>query len=297
MSLLQDLGAQLRATSDELPTGQLAVAMERLRSASELLMWVRQTSVDPIGVPQLANSVEHAERAAAALRLAQDALDTYLTTLGLGHDADRAPDGDWRAGLTPEEPVTPETDADTAPPVERLGPWWQARIAQLTGQAPAGGTDHDKAGSADTPELLRRVAAGVRAGDRSRLGRELHAVNAATGLNLSAVAPPVLRRLAGDLLGHEPRAQDLPRLQGAASDRVRALLPGVPPTLVDTLLARVCRAPAAATVPAHPADSAVTAGVLTGVLLARLGRDPATLDPAAPEPLTPRTDTPHESNG
>jgi hypothetical protein len=28
--------------------------------------------------------------------------------------------------------------------------------------------------------------------------------------------------------------------------------------------------------------------VLTGVLLARLGRDPATLDPDAPEPLRPR---------
>jgi hypothetical protein len=29
--------------------------------------------------------------------------------------------------------------------------------------------------------------------------------------------------------------------------------------------------------------------VLTGVLLARLGRDPATLDPSAPEPLRTRT--------
>lgn len=144
MSLLQDLGAQLRATSDALPTGQLAVAVERLRSASELLMWVRQTSLDPIGVPQLANSVEHAERAAAALRLAQDALDTYLTILGLGHDADRAPDGDWRAGLTPEEPPTPEADADTAPPAQRLGPWWQARVAHLTGQAPVHGAVFDQ---------------------------------------------------------------------------------------------------------------------------------------------------------
>ena len=37
MSLLQELGAQLRATSDDLPTGLVTTAMERLRSATELL--------------------------------------------------------------------------------------------------------------------------------------------------------------------------------------------------------------------------------------------------------------------
>jgi len=46
MSLLQQLGAQLRATSEELPTGQVSVAMQRLHSATELLNWVRQTSID-----------------------------------------------------------------------------------------------------------------------------------------------------------------------------------------------------------------------------------------------------------
>ncbi len=288
MSLVQDLGAQLRATSAELPTGQIAVAMERLRSASELLMWVRQTSVDPIGVPQLANATEHAERAAAALRIAQDAIATYLAGIGLSHDAEQAPDGDWRAGLQPEEPQA-DTLQGAEPPPERLGPWWQARVAQLTGQAaPAEGDEPTDGSRADSAELLRRVAAGVRAGDRARLGRDLHGVNAAVGLNLSAITPAVLRRLAGDLLGHEPRPEDLARLRGAASDRTRALLPGIAPDLVDTLLARVCRAPAAQTVPAHPADSAVTSGVLTGVLLARLGRDPGTLDPAAPEPVPSR---------
>jgi hypothetical protein len=287
MSLLEDLGARLRATSDELPTGQLAIAMERLRSASDLLMWVRQSSIDPIGVPQLAGATEHAERAAAALRLAQDAIAAYLTTLGLSDDAERPAGGDWRAGLTPEQPAAPEPSAQQPPP-ERLGPWWQARVAQLTGQAAPVDRDTDRATRVDTADLLRRVAAGVRAGDRARLGRDLHAVDAAVGLNLSAVTPAVLRRLAGDLLGHEPRPQDLARLRGAAAERVHALLPGSPPALVDALLARVCRAPGDAGAPAHPADSAVTAGVLTGVLLARLGRDPATLDPAAPEPLRPR---------
>jgi hypothetical protein len=124
----------------------------------------------------------------------------------------------------------------------------------------------------------------VRSGDRARLGRDLHAVQASTGLGLSAVTPPVLHRLAGDLLGHEPRPDDLPRLRSAAAGRVRSLLPGTPPEVLDTLLARVCRAPAPAQAPAHPADSAVTAGVLTGVLLARLGRDAGTLHPSAPEP-------------
>ena len=288
MSLVQDLGAQLRATSAELPTGQIAVAMERLRSASELLMWVRQTSVDPIGVPQLANATEHAERAAAALRIAQDAIAAYLAAIGLGHDAEQPPDGDWRTGLQPEQPQAAGPPA-AQPPPERLGPWWQARVAQLTGEAaPAEGGEAASGSRADSAELLRRVAAGVRAGDRARLGRDLHAVNAAVGLNLSAITPAVLRRLAGDLLGHEPRPEDLARLRGAASDRTRALLPGIAPDLVDTLLARVCRAPAAQTGPAHPADSAVTSGVLTGVLLARLGRDPHTLDPAAPEPVPSR---------
>jgi hypothetical protein len=98
----------------------------------------------------------------------------------------------------------------------------------------------------------------------------------------------VLRRLAGDLLGHEPGPDDLQRLRGAAGGRVRSLLPGTPPAVLDTLLARICRTPQSEQTPAHPADSAVTSSVLTGVLLARLGRDPETLDPGAPEPLRPR---------
>lgn len=289
MSLLQELGAQLRATSDELPTGLVTVAMERLRTATELLNWVRQTSVDPIGVPQLGNATEHAEHAAAALRLAQDAIGAYLAVLGLSADAGAPPDRDWRAGLAEEDGPAPEPDA-AAPPPEKLGPWWQERVATLTGEAPPQSAEATgERTPASTSDLLRRVAAGVRSGDRAKLGRDLHAVNANTGLALSAVTPPVLRRLAGDLLGHEPRPEDLARLRTASADRVRTLLPGTPPAVLDTLLARICRAPAPAATQAHPADSAVTSSVLTGVLLARLGRDAATLDPAAPEPL-PRRD-------
>jgi hypothetical protein len=291
MSLLQEVGAQLRATSDELPTGLVSVAMERLRSATELLNWVRQTSVDPIGVPQLGNATEHAEHAAAALRLAQDAIAAYLAQLGLAADASAPPDRDWKAGLKEDkdQPAGGEQQ-EQAPPPEQLQPWWRERVEKLTGEAPpppkADGSTPER--PANTAELLRRVAAGVRSGDRARLGRDLHGVNAATGLGLSAVTPPVLRRLAGDLLGHEPGPDDLPRLRSAAGGRVKSLLPGTPPDVLDTLLARVCRTPAGAQQPGHPADSAVTASVLTGVLLARLGRDPATLDAEAPEPLPPR---------
>ena len=286
MSLIQELGAQLRATSDELPTGLVTVAMEKLRSATEILMWVREQSVDPIGVPQLSGATEHAERAAAALRLAQDAIEQYLAVIGLAGSVGAPPDGDWKAGLEKSADQPPAT-AGSAPPPEQLGPWWQQRVAQLTGEPPPEATD--RGDRPDTAELLRRVASGVRAGDRARLGRELHRVHASTGLALSAVTPPVLHRLAGDLLGHEPRPEDLPRLRSAAEGRVRSLLPGTSPAVLETLLARICRVPVQGgqqpPPPAHPADNAVTASVLTGVLLARLGRDAGTLDPSAPDPV------------
>jgi hypothetical protein len=281
MSLIQELGARLRATSDELPTGLVTAAMEKLRSATEILMWVRETSVDPIGVPQLGNATEHAERAAAALRIAQDAIAAYLTTVGLTGDASAAPNGDWRAGL--DKPNKSSEAGNEAPPPERLGPWWQQRVAELTGE-PA---PQESGAKTDTAELLRNVASGVRAGDRARVGRDLHSVNASTGLALSAVTPAVLHRLAGDLLGHEPRPDDVPRLRTAAEGRVRSMLPGTSPAVLETLIDRICRVPVTSgSRPAgHPADNAVTASVLTGVLLARLGRDASALDPSAPEPL------------
>jgi hypothetical protein len=307
MSLLQELGAQLRATSDELPTGQVTVALEKLRSATELLNWVRQTSVDPLGVPLLGNALEHAERASAALRVAQDAIAAYLAQVGLAGDAGGSPDRNWRAGLEengnspgpPRDSDAPDPAGGGTPPPpqpEKLGPWWQERIAELTGEPPPKPEEVARQ-HPSTAELLRRIAADVRSGDRAGLGRDLHHVDAATGLGLSAVTPPVLHRLAGDLLGHEPRADDLNRLRTAVAGRVRSLLPGTSPGVLDTLLARICRAPVpgqgerpAGPATGHPADNAVTASVLTGVLLARLGREPGSLDPAAPEPLARRAD-------
>jgi hypothetical protein len=300
MSLLQELGARLRAASDELPDGLVVAALEKLRSATEILNWVRETSEQKMGVPELGNATEHAERAAAALRIAEDAIEAYLAAVGLGGEPGRARGQEWRAAMRPEPESKRPAEPGAQPPVEKLGPWWQERVAQLTGEpAPK---DQKETGSApaDTAELLRRVAARVRSGDRARLGRELHAVTASTGLGLSAVTPPVLHRLAGDLLGHEPRPEDLPRLRTAAEGRVKALLPGTSPAVLETLFARICRVPAPqqGNRPAgHPADNAVTASVLTGVLLARLGRDAAALDPDAPEPVRPPTGRPAAEAG
>lgn len=300
MSLLQDLGAQIRATADGLPTGEVAAAMNKLRSAVELLRWVQEESSQDIGVARLGHAVEHTENAAATLRATQDAIERYLAVLGLSATPGAEPGQEWRTALRREqEQPRPEQAADAPEQPEALGPWWQQRVARLTGEAPSG----DRAGRtgepADTSELLRRIAAGVRAGDRARLGRELHAVNASTGLGLSAVTPGVLHRLAGDLLGHDPRPEDVPRLRTAAEGRVRALLPGTEPDVLETLLDRICRVPVQQQQqrrgdrPAgHPADTAVTASVLTGVLLARLGRDAGSLDPNTPERVRPRPEEP-----
>ncbi|GGL03769.1 hypothetical protein [Mangrovihabitans endophyticus] len=285
MSLLQELGARLRATSDELPTGQVTVALQRLQSAGELLLYVRRESQQQLGVPELGNALEHAERAVAALRSAQDAIAAYLGALGLVADASAAPDRAYKAALVSKD--APGTSGEPPPP-EELEPWWGERVTELTGEQPPDG--ESSAAAPDSPELLRRVAAGVRSGDRGRLGRDLHEAGPTSGLGLSALTPALLHRLAGDLLGHEPRPQDAGRLRSAVGDRVRSLLPGTSPELLDTLIDRVCRAPERPGRPAaHPADSAVTASVLTGVLLARLGRDPSTLDAAAPEPVPSRS--------
>jgi hypothetical protein len=288
MSLLQELGAQLRSTSDDLPTGLVTAAIAKLQSATEMLNWVRQESQQDIGVPQLGHATEHAQSAAAALRAAQDAVAAYLAVLGLAGQPGAPAGQEWRTAVQPEQP-RPAPAEDAPPTTETLGPWWQDRVAKITGEAAPSDRDTGRE-SADTAELLRRVAAGVRSGDRARLSRELHAVNASTGLGLSAVSTPVLHRLAGDLLGHEPRPEDVPRLRSAAQSRVRSLLPGTEPAVLETLIDRICRVPQQQQQqqnrPAgHPADNAVTAGVLAGVLLARLGRDADTLRPDAPEPV------------
>jgi hypothetical protein len=136
----------------------------------------------------------------------------------------------------------------------------------------------EPASSATAQELLRRVAGRSGAGDRDGLRKALEGAPAPVGLGLAALAPALLHRLATELLGHDPTPPDLPALSRTARGPVLALLPKLPPPIVDRLLAQVCRASTAPEpIPPHPADSAVTSGVLVGVLARRLGREPEAL--------------------
>ncbi|MFI7070996.1 hypothetical protein [Micromonospora sediminicola] len=289
MSIVEDIGAQVRAAAEELPLGQLAVALEKLGQAEERLRWVRQESADPMGVPELTSATEHAETAGYALRVAQEQLTAYLAAIGLAADgAPPAPPGERRPrhdAPRGSAPPVPGAGAEPAePPAVRR--WWAVRVAELTGGR-EGAPDEPDERVDDSRELLRRVVVGIRSGDRDRLHRELRRAHADVGLGLAAIAPPMLRDLAGELLGHPPRSDDLARLRRELDGRVRDLLPGLPPPVLDTLLTRVCRMPPPrrddGQEQPHAADPAVTAGVLTGVLLDRLGRD-LPKDTDEPEP-------------
>lgn len=280
MSIVEDIGAQVRAAAEELPLAPLALALEKFGQATERLRWVRQESNNPMGVPELSAATEHAETAGYALRVAQEQLSAYLAAIGLAADGAPAPTGEQRRPKhdAPRGEAPPPAPGDVPeqgeqPTVRR---WWAVRVAELTGGREGTPEEPDER-VGDARELLRRVVTGVRSGDRDRLHRELRGAHADVGLGLAAIAPPMLRDLAGELLGHPPRADDLGRLRRELDGRVRDLLPGLPPTVLDTLLTRVCRMPpprrSGDEEQPHAADPAVTAGVVTAVLLDRLGRD------------------------
>ncbi len=86
MSIVEEVGAQVRAAAEELPLGLLGQALEKFGLASERLRWVRQESANPMGVPELSAATEHAETAGYALRLAQEQLTAYLAAIGLAPD-------------------------------------------------------------------------------------------------------------------------------------------------------------------------------------------------------------------
>ncbi|MGC4868855.1 hypothetical protein ACLQ3B_25840 [Micromonospora sp. DT53] len=275
MSIIEDVGGQVRAATEEFPVALLGQALEKFGLAAERLRWVRQESANPMGVPELSAATEHAESAGYALRVAQEQLSAYLTAIGLGADGAPAPRPEQRAPRHDTPPASGPTAAAPEPAEQaRLRRWWAVRVAELTGGR-EGTDDEPDERVDDSHELLRRVVGGVRSGDRDRLRKELRRAPADVGLGMAALAPPLLRELAGELLGHPPRATDLGRLRGELDGRVRDLLPGLPPPVLETLLTRVCRMPPprASGEPPHAADSAVTAGVATGLLLARLGRD------------------------
>lgn len=295
MSLLQDLGARLRDTADDLPLGAVVTATERLRVATDLLAWVRHTSAQPLAVPTLTHAVEHLEHAAHALFVARDQLSAYLTALGLPAEAASAGPG-TRGFATATADGAPQRP--TGPPVAPLRRWWAARVDELTGYTQEPDRPADRADEPDDRidgvELFRRVAARAGAGDRGGLRRELRAAAPPLGLGLAALAPTALRSLATELLRHPPTADDLAELTERTEAQVRTLLPQLSPAVPRQLLARVCRVPASAETPAdpsHPADSAIAGAVLTGLLLARAGGDASRLDrylaatePAADEP-------------
>lgn len=279
MSMVEDLGARLRTTADELPLDAVMVAYERLRVATDLLAWVRRESANPIGVPQLAHATEHLEQAGYALRVGQDTIDEYLAAIGLGYAAaGRPPPGPFPDVPTGEERAKPEAGEVTAPVLRH---WWSERVEYLAGRRDstdgdngtdgagpdrAGGTTDHRSGGRETPtprpsdratgprsaarkaaadsrELLRRVADRVRDDDPDGVRDELLAVEAPVGLGLSAISPPLLRDLATDLLGHQPTGKDLPVLVEQTRQPARKLMPRVPDEVLETLLARVCRVP------------------------------------------------------
>ncbi|MEU7929495.1 hypothetical protein [Micromonospora sp. NPDC049107] len=296
MSIIEDIGGQVRAASEEFPVGLLGQALEKFGLAAERLRWVRQESANPMGVPELSAATEHAESANYALRVAQEQLSAYLVAIGLAADGAPPPGPQQRDQRHDEAPSDgPTTVAPERPEQVRMRRWWSVRVAELTGGHETDADEPDER-LRDSQELLRRVVGGVRAGDRDRLRTELRRASADVGLGMAALAPPLLRELAGELLGHPPRASDLGRLRGELDGRVRDLLPGLPPPVLETLLTRVCRMPPprSSGEPPHAADSAVAAGVTAGLLLARLGRDLPTGAPqAAAEPdagPTPRRD-------
>ncbi|MEU8192129.1 hypothetical protein AB0C00_33450, partial [Micromonospora carbonacea] len=86
MSIIEDVGGQVRAAAEEFPLAQLALALEKFGQATERLRWVRQESANPMGVPELSAAVEHAESAGHALRVAQEQLSAYLAAIGLAPD-------------------------------------------------------------------------------------------------------------------------------------------------------------------------------------------------------------------
>jgi hypothetical protein len=277
MSLIEELGSRLRASSAELPVGELAAALDKLRSGSALLAWVRQQSAHQIGVPELSGAIEHLEHAAHALLVAQDNVAGYLAAIGLGVDA-APPPGELPRPATEAPPVPEPAGGPGSAP--RLGRWWAERVGFLTDGA---AQDVPARNGSTSEDLLREVARRTRAGDRAGLREELAGVPAPVGLGLSAIGATVLHRLATQLLGHQPAPADLPALTRTAREPVRTLLPKLPPEMVDTLLARVCRVPPKESPdpPPHPADSAVTTGVLVGVLLQRVGGDADALAPRA----------------
>jgi hypothetical protein len=321
VSRLLELADRLRAIGEQLPIGQVAGAAGRLRTASGLLAWVMHASSQPTGTPSLSVAGEHLDRAAGAMLAAQEALSAYLIAIGLPRDGVPPENRDWHATLAPAQPARPPRRPGEQ---AQLAHFWADRVDALTDQVGAARPDRDKA-TASSAELLHRGTARALDEDRDRLRRELAAADPAVGLGLAAITPPLLRHLAAELIGHPPRAEDLPVVRRAAAARLGTLLPKLPPGVAEELLVRACHAvrpedvqraerdkgggpaglgggrdkaggPAGlgggrdtARDPSHPVDTAVAGVVLIAGLLAATGRSADDLA-AVTEELRRRTE-------
>lgn len=265
MSLVQDLADQIRVAREELPVAQVAAAAERLRMAGGLLTWVMHSTGEPARVPQLGAASERLDAAAGLMRSAQDALEAY--TLALGIAADSVPAA---APLMVAAIPNPRGGS-------QLSDWWGERVRVLAGRDALDDllTSSSIEDAADSStELLKRVTRAALNDMPARLHRELASAGPAVGLGLAAVAPPLLRYLAADLVGHPPRLEDLARVRRAALAHI-ALLPNLPAEAADEVVARVCHATQQRKgdkEPTHPVDAAVAAAVLVAGLLDATGR-------------------------
>ena len=285
MSLLTEVADRIRALHADLPLAQAYRAGERLRMAGDRLGYVLDTARGDPATAGLAASLAHLERATTALCRARDELDRYLAGIGTaGAGAGAGAGGVPSAVPVPATEPVPETPADGTPG------WWLARVGRLTRQPGAvpGGTG-DRV--ADSAYLLHATVTRALAGQRTRLYRGLAAAEPVAGLGLTALVPPVVDRLATELLGHRPAPGDLPALRTATRSHLRVLLPGLEPAAVEQLLARYCRVRVAGAAP-HPVDRAVAGAVVVAGLLYALRRTPAEVEPPAPAPRAPVPATP-----
>ncbi|HZM74805.1 MAG TPA: hypothetical protein VFC19_03715 [Candidatus Limnocylindrales bacterium] len=259
MSLIQEVTDRLRSSRDSLPIADVTGASGRLRIAQGLFAWVRNESSRPDAVPGISLAASRLDHAAAALRVAQDAIDDYCQALGMTVDG-------RPTEIPPPVPAQRTTQADT-----QLGDWWSERLASLTGfnagHAGSGGGRRETAGSSS--DLLVVCVAAALDSDARRIHRALTAAGPAVGLGLAAVAPPLLRHLAGELVGHPPRLEDLARVRRAALPILAEVLPSLAGDAAEEIIARICHAQPERqeTQPAHPVDIAVASALLVAGLL------------------------------
>lgn len=280
-SLVSQLAAQLRTVASDLPLPHVLRAAQCLRTASGLLTYVLQASAHPSALPRLAAAEEHLGQAARAMWAARDAIEQYLTSIGVA-GVGTGPAPPPRPEAAEQQQSAPAPHAVPVDSVSGLTDWWATRVNELTDHGD--GTPVVRQPAAEPPgnaapdpeATLRELTRLAQAEDRDGYRDALVDTSPAAGLRLPALGVPVLRGLATERLGRRPTAADLDDLRATAVPRVRALLPRLDEQLPVALLAEVCHAyrhPAAARAePPHPVDVAVAYPPLVAAFLSAVGR-------------------------